>query len=265
MAVFKIKTLASALAILGAFAVGAIADGADAALSAQTVTEPPVTQEVASATSDGMILYTMSVCTVTHQTECSMVMSTGGQVPPAETNEPSVPADGEPTTVHKQDEPSLSEGYPKPSESGPDGGVPTGSQPGYSAPPGEGNVPSQPGEPVPVPLPSGESMPAPPGETVSAPSGETAPVPSVISTTDASGNPTVSTAYNEPSDAVSGTTEYDTASGTVTTGIYPSSTDENGEIVSTGTPTVTANGGAVLGNSFAALCGLVGVFAAILL
>ncbi|KAF4980901.1 hypothetical protein FZEAL_3186 [Fusarium zealandicum] len=267
MAVFKIKTLASALAVLGVFATGA---AAEAALSAETSTDAPVTQQHGSTTSDGMLLYTMSICTITHQTECSMVMSTGGEVPPpAETNEPSVPAEGEPTTYHGEGETFPGEGYPEPSETGPHATVLTGSQPGYTAP--GATAPGESGEPgESVPAPSGVPVPVPSGEPVPAPSGEPVPVPSVISTTDASGNPTVlTTAYDEPSGtAVTDTvtdTATDTASGSLTDA-YPSSTGEIDETAVTGTPTVTATGAGTMPTAApAAVFGLAGMLAAIVI
>ncbi|KAF4966291.1 hypothetical protein FSARC_6024 [Fusarium sarcochroum] len=243
MAVFKLKALASVLAIVAPYVAGTGVDG-ETALSAQISTDAAVTLQYGSATSDGTVLYTMSVCAVTHQTECTMVISTSGEaLPSVATNEPSVPvggepsvpAGGEPTTYHGEGMSSLSEGVPAPSETGVE---PTGasavSEPGYSAPAG-----TSPGEgPVPVPVPSG--------------GGEPVPIPSVIiSTTDASGNPTVlTTAYDEPSVTDTATvtgseTVYDT---TVVTGTAtdsnPSSADETEEGTPTGTPSVTATGAA---------------------
>ncbi|KAM5351803.1 hypothetical protein ACJ41O_004526 [Fusarium nematophilum] len=240
MAAFKINALAKALALLGAFATGAVAE---AALSGYTTTESPVTQQHGATTSDGVILYTMSVCTIVHQTECSMTMSTGGQVPSAPaTDLPSVPAEGQPTSYHGQGETSPGEGLPEPSETGPHASAATGDEPGYTAPPADGTAPGEPGEPV----PSGEP----------APSGEPVPAPSVVSTTDASGNPTVlTTAYDEPSGTASGSES----------GVSPSPTGDNDgeETPVTSTPGVTATGAAAMPNAapLAAL-GIAGMFAA---
>ncbi|KAJ4255521.1 hypothetical protein NW762_009518 [Fusarium torreyae] len=245
MAVFKLKALASVLAIVAPYVAGTGVDG-ETGLSAQISTDAAVTQQVGSATSDGTILYTMSVCAVTHQTECTMVVSTSGEaLPSVVTNmpsvpvggQPSVPAGGEPTTYHGEGMSSPSEGAPAPSETGVEpSGASAISEPGYSAPAGT----SPGGEPVPVPVPSG--------------GGEPVTIPSVIiSTTDASGNPTVlTTAYDEPSvtDIATATvtgseTVYDTTivSGTATDG-NPSSADGTEEVTPTGTPSVTATGAA---------------------
>ncbi|KAF5027273.1 hypothetical protein F66182_616 [Fusarium sp. NRRL 66182] len=269
MAVFNLKALASVLALIAPLGVSATDDG-QTSLSAQTLTDAPVTEQYGSATSDGSVLYTMSVCVVTHQTECSEVISTGGEVlPSAATNEasipvggqPSVPAGGEPTTYHGEGISSPTEGVPAPSETGlQPSGVPTGSEPGYSVP-AAGTAPGE--QPVPVPSNGGEPVPVP------SDGGEPVPVPSVIiSTTDASGNPTVLTTAYDDEPSVTGTatvtgseTVYETAVSGSYTEVNPSSAEETEESTPTGTPGVTATGaGSTL--SPGAILGLAGILIA---
>ncbi|KAM0426890.1 hypothetical protein ACHAPT_007788 [Fusarium lateritium] len=256
MAVFTIKALTGALAALGAFATGVVADDRlpEAALSAQTTTFEPVTQQHGIATTDGNLVYSLSVCTIVQQTDCSLVLSTGGQVPPpVATNDLSVPPEGESTTIHGMGETSPGGDYPEPSETGPQASVPTVSKPDYSAlPPPEGSAPSQPGVSVPVPSVSGgEPVPSPSGAP-----GEPIPVPSVISVTDESGNPSVlTTAYDgTASGSASG---FDSGSDSASNTDYPtvtipqssdgpSATGEDGDNTPTGTPTVTASGAIVM-------------------
>ncbi|KAI8676761.1 hypothetical protein LRP88_10221 [Fusarium phalaenopsidis] len=258
MAVFTIKALASALAVLGAFTTGAVADELpelpEAALSAQTTTYQPVTQQHGVATADGNLVYSLSVCTIVQQTECSLVLSTDSQVPPpVATDEFSVPAEGEPTTVNGMGETSPGEDYPEVSETGPHTSVPTGSKPDYSLPPPE-SAPSQPGVPVPSPS-AGEPVPTMP----SGAPGEPIPVPSAISTDDEPGSPTaLTTDYDGPSVTAEGSASgsasgsdsvSDTDFPTVTLPVSsdgPSATGEDGDNTPTGTPTVTASGAVIM-------------------
>ncbi|RMJ11261.1 hypothetical protein BHE90_004029 [Fusarium euwallaceae] len=262
MAVFTIKALASALAIFGAFATGAVADELpelpEAALTAQTTTYQPVTQQHGVATADGNVVYSLSVCTIVQHTDCSLVLSTDSQIPPPiATDDFSVPGEGEPTSVNGMGETSPGEDYPKVSETGPHASVPTGSKPDYSAlPPPEG-APSQPGVPVPSPS-AGEPVPTMP----SGAPGEPIPIPSVIDTTDEPGNPTaVTTDYDGPSVTAGGSasgsasgadsaSDTDTDFPTVTLPVSsdgPSATGGDGDNTAiTGTPTVTASGAVVM-------------------
>ncbi|KAJ4325006.1 hypothetical protein N0V84_003690 [Fusarium piperis] len=259
MAVFTIKALASALAVFGAFATGAVADELpelpEAALSAQTTTYQPVTQQHGVATADGNVVYSLSVCTIVQQTECSLVLSTDSLVPPpVATDEFSVPAEGEPTTVNGMGETSPGEDYPKVSETGPHASVPTGSEPHYSALPPPESAPSEPGVPVPSPS-AGEPVPTMP----SGAPGEPIPIPSIISTMDEPGNPSAPTTdYDGPSATAPGSASgsasgFDSASDTdfptVTLPVSsdgPSATGEDGDNTPTGTPTVTASGAAIM-------------------
>ncbi|KAL2694288.1 hypothetical protein Neosp_000865 [[Neocosmospora] mangrovei] len=276
MAVFTIKALASALAVFSAFTTGAVADELpelpEAALSAQTTTYQPVTQQHGVATADGNVVYSLSVCTIVQQTECSLILSTDTLIPPPiATDDFSVPVEGEPTTVNGMGETSPGEGYPEVSETGPHASVPTGSKPDYSALPPPESAPSQPGVPAPSPS-AGEPVPTVP---TGAP-GEPIPIPSVISTDGEPENPTaLSTDYDGPSVTAQGSASgsasgsdsvTDTDFPTVTLPVSsdgPSATGEDGDNTPTGTPTVTASGAVVMVPAArAVVLGIVAMFVA---
>ncbi|KPM44243.1 hypothetical protein AK830_g2304 [Neonectria ditissima] len=234
MAVFKMNALASVMALVGVFASASVAT---ASYSDCSSTLPIVTQEYGSTTSDGTALYTWSVCTVVHNTQCEVASSIDTAVPSVPTAA-TVPGPGglssygegeHYTSVHGENQPSLSVSVPQ-------GSVPAGgSQPGYSVPAsgattgtGEGSQPSVTGE-------------------------------TVTGATHASGHS--SSVYPVPSDGTSGSAS-DSYTGTETN---PTATgDEATSSGASGTPTATG-AATMLDPVSAAILGVAGMVAAIIL
>ncbi|KAF7546382.1 hypothetical protein G7Z17_g8473 [Cylindrodendrum hubeiense] len=232
MAVFKINNLASAMALLGVFASTVLAE---AAYSDCSSTLPPVTQETGLTTSEGTVLYTWSVCTVVHQTACSVDTSISGAVPPPVPtgSAATVPGEGEISSYAEAEHETSVHGENQPSQSVPYESIPaSGSQPGYSAPPPGATGPGESGQP------------SVPGETATA-------------VTYTSGNP--SSAYPEPSD------DYSDSASHSHPGSYPTGTDgETTPTGASGTPTSTATGAATMANPLsAAILGVAGMIVAI--
>ncbi|EYB33110.1 hypothetical protein FG05_06076 [Fusarium graminearum] len=284
MAVYKLKALASILALCATLATATGTQGESVpCMSAHTETETPYTHEYGAGISDGTVIHSMTVCSVVHETKCVDTTSAEGesmQPPPAATDvpsgppgeQPSVPAGGEQTTYHGQ---SVSSG----TEDVPTSSVPIASVTVSSVAPGASETNYAPPADVSDSAASAEHGSVPganpsvinPSGVIPSEGGEVVPVSSLISTTDVSGNPTIlTTLYSEPSAAVSDTatatvvtgseTVYDTVVSGTATGTDAEETDG---VTPTGTPTVTASAAAkqlIPG----AILGLVGiVFAAI--
>ncbi|CAF3486438.1 unnamed protein product [Fusarium graminearum] len=284
MAVYKLKALASILALCATLATATGTQGESVpCMSAHTETETPYTHEYGAGISDGTVIHSMTVCSVVHETKCVDTTSAEGesmQPPPAATDvpsgppgeQPSVPAGGEQTTYHGQ---SVSSG----TEDVPTSSVPIASVTVSSVAPGASETNYAPPAGVSDSAASAEHGSVPganpsvinPSGVIPSEGGEVVPVSSLISTTDVSGNPTIlTTLYSEPSAAVSDTatatvvtgseTVYDTVVSGTATGTDAEETDG---VTPTGTPTVTASAAAkqlIPG----AILGLVGiVFAAI--
>ncbi|KAF5236638.1 hypothetical protein FAUST_6434 [Fusarium austroamericanum] len=265
MAVYKLKALASILALCATLATATGTQGESVpCMSAHTETETPYTHEYGAGISDGTIIHSMTVCSVVHETKCVDTTSAEGesmQPPPAATDVPSgppgeqtsVPAGGEQTTYHGQ---SVSSG----TEDVPASSVPIAPVTVSSVTPGASETNYAPPAGVSDSAASAEHGSVPganpsvvnPSGVIPSEGGEVVPVPSLISTTDVSGNPTIlTTLYSEPSAAVSDTatatvvtgseTVYDTAVSGTATGTDAEETDG---VTPTGTPTVTASAAA---------------------
>ncbi|KAF7555131.1 hypothetical protein G7046_g6625 [Stylonectria norvegica] len=219
MASSKMNIFTGSLALVGALAPAVIATDH---LSACSTTEPAVTQEAGSTTTNGQVLYSWEICSVIHSTDCQVSVSTSGYAPPptataSASSAPGVsskPGQGE-STVPNGGYTSVPGGSQpgKPSQTAPGESVPGGgSEPPYTAPPPPASEPSQPG--------TGSA----PVETI----------PTVITATDSSGHPTLvtSSAYVTGSASESASEPNPTATG----GNVPSGT--------TGAPDTTATGAA---------------------
>ncbi|RGP72959.1 hypothetical protein FSPOR_2335 [Fusarium sporotrichioides] len=257
MAAYKLKVLASILALCAPFVAATGAQGGSA-LSAHIETETPYTHEYGAGISDGTVIHSMTICSVVHETKCTDTTSVGDesmQPPPAATDvpsapageQPSVPAGVERTTYHGQGVSSGTEGVPAPFVTLVSTTVtpvaPGASESNYAPPAGVTDSAAS-GEQGSVPADN-------PSGVVPSEGGEVVPLPSLISTTDVSGNPTIlTTLYSEPSAAVGDTatatateseTVYDTAVSGTATGTDAEETDD---VTPTGTPTVTASAAA---------------------
>ncbi|KAL4722702.1 hypothetical protein ACLX1H_010585 [Fusarium chlamydosporum] len=276
MAVYKLKAIASILAFCAPFAAATGVQG-ESAPSAHTETESPYTHEYGAAISDGTVIHSMTVCSIVHETKCTDTTSVGDatmQGPSAATAassvvvvQPSVPAGGAQTTYQGQGVPSDTQDVPAPT-------VPVASAtvvPGVPGAPGASGTNYAPPAGASDSAASAEhgSMPPinPSGVAPSQGSEGVPPaVPSVISTTDASGNPTMITSvYSQPSAAVSDTvtavvtgteTGYDT---TVSGTAIGTDAEETGDGTPTGTPGVTASAAAKMLTP-GALLGFAGIF-----
>ncbi|QPC79413.1 hypothetical protein HYE68_010165 [Fusarium pseudograminearum] len=268
MAVYKLKALASILALCATLAAATGTQG-ESVPSAHTETETPYTHEYGAAISDGTVIHSMTVCSIVHETKCVDITSAEGesmQPPPAATDvpsgppgeQPSVPAGGEQTTYHGQGVSSGTEDVPASS-------VPIASATVSSVAPGASETNYAPPAGVSDSAASAEHGSVPganpsvvnpsvvnPSGAIPSEGGEVVPLPSLISTTDVSGNPTIlTTLYSEPSAAVGDTatatvvtdseTVYDTAVSGTATGTDAEETDG---VTPTGTPTVTASAAA---------------------
>ncbi|KAF4449775.1 hypothetical protein F53441_6970 [Fusarium austroafricanum] len=242
MAVLKLKVVVSILAFCAASVVGTDhEDESTRCMSAQTSIDSPVTH-YGFATSDGTVVSTMNICTVTHETHCASAAPVVSSVvvhPSAPTvmpsnpagDNPTVPAGNSQTTYNAQDVTSAT-GVVPPAEQ--TGGQSTGAP----------VVPGIPGTSETVYVPPGDTSLGQQGPNPTQTMSEGTMNPSVtaiISTTDASGNPTVLSTVIVPSvtdsAAVTGSENgYDTS--------VSGSAEETAEGTPTGTPGVTATGAA---------------------
>ncbi|UZP42064.1 hypothetical protein NXS19_009880 [Fusarium pseudograminearum] len=256
MAVYKLKALASILALCATLAAATGTQGESVpCMSAHTETETPYTHEYGAAISDGTVIHSMTVCSIVHETNLPCYYRCSLR-PPGE--QPSVPAGGEQTTYHGQGVSSGTEDVPASS-------VPIASAIVSSVAPGASETNYAPPAGVSDSAASAEHGSVPganpsvvnpsvvnPSGAIPSEGGEVVPLPSLISTTDVSGNPTIlTTLYSEPSAAVGDTatatvvtdseTVYDTAVSGTATGTDAEETDG---VTPTGTPTVTASAAA---------------------
>ncbi|KAI9147735.1 hypothetical protein HJFPF1_12765 [Paramyrothecium foliicola] len=212
---------------------------ATAPLSDSHFTETAAPQEIGSMTADGSLVYSMNYCTIVHNTDCQVSLSTGGAAPPPVQS--SIPSDGSSVATDYQSEPTSE---------------PTGTEvisSGYYGPPSTGAEPSAPGESA--------------GVTTSAQPGESGipdePTASVITTTDAAGNPSTVSEGASASDTASASGDESTSepypSGSKTES-EPTGTETEGATgTASGTPTAGAMLNAVPGFAFG-IAGLVAAF-----
>ncbi|CAM1504064.1 Fc.00g016550.m01.CDS01 [Cosmosporella sp. VM-42] len=230
MAASKMSILTSALVLMGAFAPGAIAT--DAPLSACSSTEAPVSSQIGTATSDGQVLYSWSVCSVIHATNCEVSTSTSA---PAPESIPVVAPSG----------PVASSAATQGQTTGAGGAssAPPGGQPGNPSQTASGSIPPGPGYSVP-PAVTGTGVTNPTeSATGTAPAGESTPI--LTPTTDSAGHPTTIT--NTP--VHSGHSGSGSASGS---GANPSASGTEGGSPSgtTGAPGTSATGAGAMLNAF---------------
>ncbi|KAF9769076.1 hypothetical protein IL306_013560 [Fusarium sp. DS 682] len=268
MAVLKLKVIASILAFCAA-SVAATEGESATCLSDHLTTDIPST-EYGVATSDGTVISTMNICTITRETQCGHVVSIISSVkmhPSVSTGMPSLPVGGATVSISSPDSSILSA---KGVSTSATQGVPPAEQTGAQST-------SVPVSPAPAPAPSGTNYVSAPGTA----SGEQGPgpmpsnsavgknpsSPAVISTTDASGVPTVNTAYASSVTGTAAVTDSDTGYETIVSGTatdaYPSSAEKTDESTPTGTPGVTASAAAKMLAPGAAL-GIAGMLIAVI-
>ncbi|KAH7212771.1 hypothetical protein DER44DRAFT_743319 [Fusarium oxysporum] len=239
MAVFKLK----AIAIILAFCAASVAaTGGETATSDHTTTETAVT-DAGYSISDGTLVSTMNICTVTHETKCDHVASVPYSVEmhPSSAAGATAPADSSATSVGAQGVSATTEAGPPAEQTGAQStGAPV--VPVVPVPPSSG--PSY----VPGPGTASGEQGTNPSPTNSA--GVENPSPSaVVSATDVPGVQTTTAAYGSSvtDTAVVVTdseTGYETAISSTATDTYPSSAEETDESTPTGTPGVTASAAA---------------------
>ncbi|KAJ4070610.1 hypothetical protein NW756_007296 [Fusarium oxysporum] len=248
MAVLKLKAIAIILAFCAA-SVAATGGETATCLSDHTITETAVT-DAGYSISDGTLVSTMNICTVTHETKCDHVASVPYSVemhPSSAAGMPSAPtgatapADSSATSVGAQGVSATTEAGPPAEQTGAQStGAPV--VPVVPAPPSSG--PSY----VPGPGTASGEQGTNPSPTNSA--GVEKPSPSaVVSATDVPGVQTTTAAYGSSvtDTAVVVTdseTGYETAISSTATDTYPSSAEETDESTPTGTPGVTASAAA---------------------
>ncbi|KAF5593272.1 hypothetical protein FPCIR_5277 [Fusarium pseudocircinatum] len=241
MAILKLKAVATILAFCAA---SVVATGGETAtcLSAHTTTETAVTDS-GYTVSDGTIVSTMNICTVTHETQCNQVTSvpysiakqpsSAVVIPPASTG--GTPPGSSAISVGAQGTSASTEAVPPAEQTGsPSTVVPIPSSSGLSYVSGPGSA-------------SGKQE-TNPGPTNSA--GIENPSPSAVnSVTDVPGVQTTTAAYGS---SVSDTavivtdskTRYESVVSGTATDTYPSSAEETDESTPAGTPGVTASAAA---------------------
>ncbi|KAF5689434.1 hypothetical protein FDENT_4454 [Fusarium denticulatum] len=259
MAVLKLKAVATILAFCAA-SVAATGGETATCLSAHTTTETAVTDS-GYTVSDGTIVSTMNICTVTHETQCNQVTSvpysiamqpsSAAVIPPAPTG--GTPPGSSAISVGVQGTSASTEAVPPAEQTGsPSTGVPV----------------------VPIPSSSGPSYVSEPGsasgkqETNSASVENPSPsavdsvtdVPSVQTTTVAYGSSVSDTAVV----VTDSETRYESVVSGTATDTYPSSAEETDESTPTGTPGVTASAAAKMLAPGAALA-IAGMLIAVIL
>ncbi|KAG7418048.1 hypothetical protein Forpe1208_v005004 [Fusarium oxysporum f. sp. rapae] len=246
MAVLKLK----AIAIILAFCAASVAaTGGETATSDHTTTETAVT-DAGYSISDGTLVSTMNICTVTHETKCDHVASvpysvemhpsSAASIPSAPTGA-TVPADSSATSVGAQGVSATTEAGPPAEQTGAQStGAPA--VPVVPAPPSSG--------PSYVPGPGTASGEQDTNASPTNSAGIENPSPSAaVSATDVPGVQTTTAAYGSSvtDTAVVVTdseTGYETAISSTATDTYPSSAEETDESTPTGTPGVTASAAA---------------------
>ncbi|ENH68632.1 hypothetical protein FOC1_g10014417 [Fusarium oxysporum f. sp. cubense race 1] len=231
MAVLKLKAIAIILAFCAA-SVAATGGETATCLSDHTITETAVT-DAGYSISDGTLVSTMNICTVTRETKCDHVASVPYSVemhPSSASGMPSAPtgatapADSSATSVGAQ-------GVSATTEAGPPADPPS-SGPSYV--PGPGTASGEQGT-NPSPTNSAGVENPSPSAVVSA-----TDVPGVQTTTAAYGSSVTDTAVA----VTDSETGYETAISSTATDTYPSSAEETDESTPTGTPGVTASAAA---------------------
>ncbi|KAG9501062.1 hypothetical protein J7337_006745 [Fusarium musae] len=244
MAVLKLKAVATILAFCAA-SVAATGGETATCLSAHTTTETAVTDS-GYTVSDGTIVSTMNICTVTHETQCNQVTSVPYSIamqPSSAADIPTAPTGGTPPgssaiSVGAQGTSASTEAIPPADQTGsPSTGVPV----------------------IPIPSPSGPSYISGPGSAsgkqetnpglTNSASVENPSPSAVNSVTDVPGVQTTTAAYGS---SVSDTavvvtdseTRYESVVSGTATDTYPSSAEETDESTPTGTPGVTASAAA---------------------
>ncbi|EMT68288.1 hypothetical protein FOC4_g10012701 [Fusarium odoratissimum] len=228
MAVFKLKAIAIILAFCAA-SVAATGGETATCLSDHTTTETAVT-DAGYSISDGTLVSTMNICTVTHETKCDHVASVPYSVEmhPSSAAGATAPADSSATSVGAQGTGAQSTGAPVV----PVVPVPPSSGPSYV--PGPGTASGEQGT-NPSPTNSAGVENPSPSAVVSA-----TDVPGVQTTTAAYGSSVTDTAVV----VTDSETGYETAISSTATDTYPSSAEETDESTPTGTPGVTASAAA---------------------
>ncbi|KAI3588625.1 hypothetical protein IWW34DRAFT_877438 [Fusarium oxysporum f. sp. albedinis] len=246
MAVLKLKAIAIILALCAA---SVVATGGETATSDHTTTETAVT-DAGYTISDGTLVSTMNICTVTHETKCDHVASVPYSVemhPSSAAGMPSAPtgatapADSSATSVGAQGVSDTTEAGPPAEQTGaqstgapvvPVVPVPPSSGPSYV--PGPGTASGEQGT-NPSPTNSASVENPSPSAVVSA-----TDVPGVQTTTAAYGSSVTDTAVV----VTDSETGYETAISSTATDTYPSSAEETDESTPTGTPGATASAAA---------------------
>ncbi|KAF5262778.1 hypothetical protein FOXYS1_6487 [Fusarium oxysporum] len=245
MAVLKLKAIAIILAFCAA---SVVATGGETAtcLSDHTTTETAVT-DAGYSISDGTLVSTMNICTVTHETKCDHVASVPYSVemhPSSAAGMPSAPtgatapADSSATSVGAQGVSDTTEAGPPAEQTraqstgAPVVPVPPSSGPSYV--PGPGTASGEQGT-NPSPTNSASVENPSPSAVVSA-----TDVPGVQTTTAAYGSSVTDTAVV----VTDSETGYVTAISSTATDTYPSSAEETDESTPTGTPGATASAAA---------------------
>ncbi|KAM5515996.1 hypothetical protein FOXYSP1_02947 [Fusarium oxysporum f. sp. phaseoli] len=248
MAVLKLKAIAIILAFCAA-SVAATGGETATCLSDHTITETAVT-DAGYSISDGTLVSTMNICTVTHETKCDHVASVPYSVemhPSSAAGMPSAPtgatapADSSATSVGAQGVSATTEAGPPAEQTGaqstgapvvPVVPIPPSSGPSYV--PGPGTASGEQGT-NPSPTNSASIENPSPSALVSA-----TDVPGVQTTTAAYGSSVTDTAVV----VTDSETGYETAISSTATDTYPSSAEETDESTPTGTPGVTASAAA---------------------